>query len=154
MPRCASPSRLLMAVAVWLSVSQPAFAQNARERYQVAIERDADVRSVIEQAMPATPAGDLLAQAGTVRTSFEVIVRRYPASGYADNALWQAASLADAAYRKFNRPEDLDRAVRFYRWLVQEYPTSSLVKRANVQLASLRLAGDGDCGRFPRRQSN
>jgi len=148
MPSFASPSRLLMAVAVWLSVSNAAFAQNARERYQVAIERDADVRTAMEQAMAATPAGDLLAQAGKVMTSFEAIVRRYPASGYADNALWQAASLADAAYRKFNRPEDLDRAVRFYRWLVQEYPSSALVKRANLQLASLtspktiRLGGD------------
>ncbi|MDO8680890.1 MAG: N-acetylmuramoyl-L-alanine amidase [Acidobacteriota bacterium] len=137
MPSFASPSRLLMAVAVWLSVSNAASAQNARERYQVAIERDADVRTAIEKAMAATPAGDLLAQAGKVMTSFEAIVRRYPASGYADNALWQAASLADAAYRKFNRPEDLDRAARFYRWLVQEYPSSSLVKRANVQLAAL-----------------
>ena len=112
------------------------FAQTARERYQAAIERDADVRRAIEQAVSAAPAGDLLAQAGKVMTSFEAIVRRYPASGYADNALWQAASLADAAYRKFNRAEDLDRAVRFYRWLVQEYPSSSLVKRANAQLAT------------------
>ena len=135
-------SRLWLAIAVWLSLSSAAFAQHARERYQVAIERDADVRTAIEQAMAATPPGDVLAQAGKVMTSFEAIVRRYPASGYADNALWQAASLADAAYRKFHRPEDLDRAVRCYRWLVQEYPSSSLVKRANVQLASLRLGGD------------
>ena len=133
----ARPSRLGLAVAMWLSVSNAALAQDARQRYLGAIERDADVRSAIEQAMGAAPAGDLLAQAGKVMTSFEAIVRRYPASGYADNALWQAASLADAAYRKFNRPEDLDRAVRFYRWLVQEYPASSLVKRANAQLASL-----------------
>ena len=132
----ASP-RLLLAAALWLSLSGVAFAQNPRERYQAAIERDADVRTAIEQAMPAAPSGDLLAKAGTVMTSFELIVRRYPASGYADNALWQAGSLADAAYRKFNRAEDLDRAVRFYRWLVQEYPTSSLVKKASAQLSSL-----------------
>lgn len=145
----ARPSRLLLAVAMWLSVSNAAFAQTARERYRVAIERDADVRSAIEKAGAAATAGDLLARAGKVMTSFEVIVRRYPASGYADNALWQAASLAEAAYRKFNRPEDLDRAVRCYRWLVKEYPASPLVKRANAQLvsltqprAALRLGGD------------
>ncbi len=133
----ARPSRVLLAAALWLSVPGVAFAQSPRERYQAAIERDAGVRTAIEQAVPAAPPGDLLAQAGKVMTSFELIVRRYPASGYADNALWQAGSLADAAYRKFNRAEDLDRARRFYRWLVQEYPTSSLVKRANAQLASL-----------------
>ena len=55
-------------------------------------------------------------------TSFESIVRRFPTSGYADNALWQAASLADAAYQRLNRAEDRDRALKFYRWLVQEYP--------------------------------
>jgi N-acetylmuramoyl-L-alanine amidase len=126
---------------MWLSVSSVVFAQNARERYQSAVERDADVRTALERAMATAPSPDLLARAGKVITSFESIVRRYPASGYADNALWQAASLADAAYRKFSRPEDLDRAVRLYRWLVQEYPTSSLVKRANAQLASLAKAG-------------
>ena len=36
----------------------------------------ADVRRAIEQATSAVPAGDLLAQAGKVMTSFEAIVRR------------------------------------------------------------------------------
>ena len=133
----ARPARVLPAAAAWLLLSTVAFAQDARERYQSAMERDAEVRTAIEQTTGTAAAGDLLARAGKVMTSFEVIVRRFPASGYADNALWQAASLADAAYRKFNRPDDLARAARFYRWLVREYPTSSLVKKANVQLASL-----------------
>jgi N-acetylmuramoyl-L-alanine amidase len=133
----AKPSRLMLAVALWLSVSSVAFAQTARERYQSAVARDAEVRAAIEQATAAAPPGDLPARAGKVMTSFEAIVRRYPSSGYADNALWQAATLADAAYRKFNRPDDLDRAMRFYRWLVKEYPGSPLVKRANTQLAVL-----------------
>ena len=59
-------------------------------------------------------------------------MRRFPTSGYADNALWQAAILADAAYQQFNRAEDRDARVQFYRWLVQEYPTSSFVKQANA----------------------
>ncbi len=66
----ARPSRMLLAAALWLSVSGVAFAQTARERYQAAIERDAEVRA-IEQAMAAAPAGDLLARAGKVMTSFE-----------------------------------------------------------------------------------
>ena len=60
-------------------------------------------------------------------------MRRFPTSGYADNALFQAASLADAAYEKFNRAEDRERASKFYRWLVQEYPASSFVSRANAR---------------------
>jgi N-acetylmuramoyl-L-alanine amidase len=132
--------RVLLASALWLSVSGVAAAQTVRERYQAAAGRDADVRSAIEQAVAVTPSPELLMQAAGVMTSFEAIVRRYPASGYADNALWQAATLADAAYRKFSRPEDLDRAAHFYRWLVREYPSSSFVKRANLQLTSLNAA--------------
>ena len=61
-------------------------------------------------------------------------MRRFPTSGYADNALFQAASLADAAYEKFSRADDRERASKFYRWLVQEYPASTFVKRANAKL--------------------
>ncbi len=55
--------------------------------------------------------------------SFESIVRRFPTSGYADNALWQAATLAEAAHQRLNRADDRERALKFYRWLAQEYPT-------------------------------
>ena len=47
----------------------------------------------------ALEAGDAPAAAGkAVRAGrwriYEAVVRRYPTSGYCDNALWQAASLA------------------------------------------------------------
>ena len=137
MSRIRMARALLLASAMWLSVSTVALAQNARERYQSAVDRDADVRLAIDKALAANPPSELLSQAVKVMTSFESIVRRYPTSGYADNALWQAASLADATYKKFSRPEDLDRAIRMYRWLVQEYPASSLVSRAKSQLSLL-----------------
>ncbi len=49
-------------------------------------------------------------------------MRRFPTSGYADNALWQAASLAEAAYQRLNRDDDRERALKFYRWLVAGVP--------------------------------
>lgn len=125
-----------LVIAMTLVVSVPAEAQTARERYQSAIERDEKVRASMANDAEATPA-DVLSQASKVINSFEVLVRRFPTSGYADNALWQAASLADAAFRKFNRAEDQERAASFYRWLVTEYPNSSLVRRANQQLTAL-----------------
>jgi N-acetylmuramoyl-L-alanine amidase len=76
-------------------------------------------------------------QVSQVMTAFESIVRRFPTSGYADNALWQAANLADAAYQRLNRSEDRDRAMKLYRWLVNEYPSSSFVKQANAKIESL-----------------
>ncbi len=129
-------ARAGMALAIALVVSVPAGAQTARERYQVASERDKKVR-VLLTGNVAAPAPEVASEAWRVIASFEAIVRRFPTSGYADNALWQAASLADAAYQKFNRPQDQDRAVRLYRWLVKEYPASSLVKRASQQITAL-----------------
>jgi N-acetylmuramoyl-L-alanine amidase len=135
---------LVAAVAAWLSVSdaaaQRAKAQTARERFEAAQERDGKVRVLLTNFTNATPPPDLMTQVAQVMTSFESIVRRFPTSGYADNALWHAASLADAAYQRLNRPEDRDRAVKLYRWLVQEYPSSSFVKQANAKIASLGKA--------------
>lgn len=129
-------SRTLIACAMALVVSLPAQAQTARERYESASERDGKVRELLTNNAGAQPP-EVMSQASRVIASFESLVRRFPTSGYADNALWQAASLADAAYQKFNRPEDQERAARLYRWLVNEYPASSLVKRANQQLTAL-----------------
>ena len=127
--------------ASWLSVSdlaaQTATAQTAKQRFESAQERDEQVRVLLTNFTNTTPPADLVKQVSQVMASFESIVRRFPASGYADNALWQAASLADAAYQRLNRQEDRDRAMRFYRWLVQEYPSSSFVKQANAKIASL-----------------
>jgi len=126
------------AVAVWLSVCGVAAAQTAKARYQEAAERDERVRVVLTNLTDnKAPPSDLVKQVAQVMTSFESLVRRYPTSGYADNALWHAASLADVAYQRFNRGEDRDRALKLYRWLVREYPTSSFVRQANAKLANL-----------------
>ncbi len=121
-------------IAIWLSVCTAAAAQTARERYESALERDGKVRAHLTSTTDKTASPDLLAELRQTITAFELVVRRFPTSGYADNALFQAASLADAAYEKFGRAEDRERASRFYRWLVQEYPRSSLIRQANTKL--------------------
>jgi N-acetylmuramoyl-L-alanine amidase len=129
---------ILTALAAWLSVSDVAAQQaTIKERFEAAQQRDEKVRVLLTSSTnaPATP--DLTKQVSQVMASFETIVRRFPTSGYADNALWHAASLAEAAYQRLNRPEDRDRALKMYRWLVQEYPASSFVKQANVKMAAL-----------------
>lgn len=122
-------------MAIALLVSVPAVAQTARQRYESALERDQKVRVLL--AGGTVQAREAKAEAARVIAAFEAVVRRYPTSGYSDNALWQAASLADAAYQKFNHADDQAQAIRLYRRLVAEYPTSSLVRRANQQLAQL-----------------
>ncbi len=145
---------LVTAVAAWLSVSpltaQTATPQTAKERFEAAQQRDEKVRVLLTSSTNATPPPDLAKQVSQVMASFESIVRRFPTSGYADNALWQAASLADAAYQRLNRPEDRDRATKFYRWLVQEYPSSSFVKQANAKIATASASARPDAGELRR----
>jgi N-acetylmuramoyl-L-alanine amidase len=137
MPNFGRRARVLTATAaVWLLVSTGADAQTARARYESAAEREAAVRTLLARhTAPAPP--DVIAQASQAMTAFEILVRRFPTSGYADNALFQAASLAEIAYAKFKRPQDRDRALRYYDWLVKEYPTSTFVKRASANLTTL-----------------
>jgi N-acetylmuramoyl-L-alanine amidase len=135
---------VVTAVAAWLLVSpltaQTAKPATAKERFEAAQERDEKVRVLLTNFTNATPPPDLAKQVSQVMASFESIVRRFPTSGYADNALWQAASLADTAYQRLNRPEDRDRATKLYRWLVQEYPASSFVKQSNAKIAAFSKA--------------
>jgi N-acetylmuramoyl-L-alanine amidase len=128
---------IVTAVAVWLSVCGVAFAQTARVRFADAEMRDEKLRVLLTNFKEKTPVADLATQVSQVVTSFETIVRRFPTSGYADDALWHAASLAETAYQRMSRGEDRDRALKMYRWLVQEYPRSAFAKQANAKIASM-----------------
>src|SRR4051812_39136025 len=68
-------------------------AQTARARYVEAVAKDEQVRVQLTNFTSKAPSAELLTQVAHVVTSFEGIVRRFPTSGYADDALWQAASL-------------------------------------------------------------
>ena len=136
--RCARPPRL-----------RPRASATSRR-----IERDGKVRAQLTSTTDKTASPDLLAELRQTITAFELVVRRFPTSGYADNALFQAASLADAAYEKFGRAEDRERASRFYRWLVQEYPQSSLVRRAKREARSRGDAGGHRTGNAHRHPAH
>jgi N-acetylmuramoyl-L-alanine amidase len=125
------------AVAAGLLVPSGAAAQTAKARFEEARQKDEKVRLLLTNFTDQTPPRDLAAQVSQVMASFEAVVRRFPASGYADDALWHVASLADAAFQRFQRGEDRDRALKTYRWLVSEYPKSSFVKQANAKIALL-----------------
>jgi N-acetylmuramoyl-L-alanine amidase len=139
MHNCGDLARVTMAaIAIWLSVSVGAQAQTARERFEAASARDEKVRAQLTAAR--SPDTELIAQATQVMTSFEILVRRFPTSGYSDNALFQAASLAELAYSRFNRTEDRERAVRYYKWLIEQYPASSFVTRSKAKREALATA--------------
>jgi N-acetylmuramoyl-L-alanine amidase len=68
------------------------------------------------------------------------LVRRYPTSGFADNALWQAANLSGDAFRRFNQARDKYRAVQLFQWLRDQYPHSPFQAKASAQIEQLEAA--------------
>src|SRR5918994_7165411 len=66
-------------------------AAPARTMYMEALAQEQAVRGALAAANPS-PA--LVGDVRAVIASFEKVTRQYPASGYSDNALWQAGILA------------------------------------------------------------
>ncbi len=64
-------------------------------------------------------------------------VRRYPSSGFADNALWQAANLSADAFQRFTQDRDKFRAVQLFQWLRDQYPHSPLQAKAAANIEQL-----------------
>jgi len=80
-----------------------------RTMYNDALERERIVRA----AMSADDVpGGVLERARSVIARYELLVKHYPASGYSDNALWQAGQLALDIFATFGQPRDRDAGVR------------------------------------------
>jgi N-acetylmuramoyl-L-alanine amidase len=107
-------------------------ADAARDMYNRAMAMEREVR---DEANKPTPA-----QMRRAVAAYQSLVRVHPASGYCDNALWQAANLAALAYERFGNETDRKTAARLYTLLAKEYPTSKLVARANEALDTLNAA--------------
>ena len=102
----------------------------ARDMYTRAMAQERAVRD--EAAKPT------LAQMRRVVAAYETIVRQHPASGYCDNALWQAANLATLAFDRFGDDADRKTAGRLLALLTKEYPASKLVAQANAAINDLQ----------------
>ena len=107
-------------------------APTVRTMYEDALAREQTVRDALEAGDTAP---GVLASLRAVVSSYEAVVRRYPASGYSDNALWQAGRLALDAFAQFGKQADKETAVRLLRRLADAYPTSRLVEQVPAQLA-------------------
>jgi N-acetylmuramoyl-L-alanine amidase len=71
---------------------------------------------------------------------YESLVRRHPASGYCDNALWQAANVSSLAYERFGQDGDRTAALRLLDMLKSEYPASRLIAEVPDAIAALATA--------------
>jgi N-acetylmuramoyl-L-alanine amidase len=120
-----------------------ASAQTARTQYASAQAAEARARLAFDSLSPTAPAPEAARVAEELRevmTSYETLVRRYPASAYSDNALFNAAVLADALHQRFGDARDGQRALRLYRRVAAEYPSSSLTRQLSPVVARLERA--------------
>jgi N-acetylmuramoyl-L-alanine amidase len=147
-------TRTLAFTAAVLVAGHAYAAAPARSMYGSARAREAAIRPALssDAASPET-----LKEVRAVVTAYRAIVRRYPASGYSDNALWQAGRLALDAFARFGQPQDRETGLRLLRNLATAYPTSKLAREvpdqlARIQAAPPRVPGVGD-GSGPDRSA-
>ncbi|HJR59504.1 MAG TPA: hypothetical protein VJ813_08905, partial [Vicinamibacterales bacterium] len=94
-------------------------AQSAKTLYTRALARERTLRDAVRKPT--------LKQLRAAVAAYEAVVRRYPASGYADNALWQAGNVALLAYDEFGQAADRLTGLRLLSRMRKVYPSSSLV---------------------------
>ena len=137
----------ILAAAVLALTAQVAMsaAPLARTMYTEALAREQAVRAAMNAA-DASPL--LLSDIHAVVAAYETVVAKHPASGYSDNALWQAGRLALDAFATFGQTHDLDTGLRLLRRLATAYPTSRLAPLVPEQLA--RVIGDEDQAARPQ----
>jgi N-acetylmuramoyl-L-alanine amidase len=112
--------------------SQVASSRTAQRAYENTLARERSLRSSRRKAP--------LSQMRAVIREYELIARRWPRSGYADNALWNGANLAYDANISYGATEERDSAMAMLRWLVKEYPSSSLARDAQTRLRKISAA--------------
>jgi N-acetylmuramoyl-L-alanine amidase len=117
------------AILVFACATVPArAADSAEDAYKKALAR--------EEALRTAPAPPLTAFRATV-AAYEDVVLKFYASGYCDNALWQAAGVAITAYERFGDDADRRTGLRLLAWLKQEYPSSGYVKHVDERMKAL-----------------
>ncbi len=123
-------TRTILAALLALSLAPavPGYAaESARSIYTRTLARERALRD----ARNTPTLQDLRA----VIATYERLVRRFPGSGYSDNALWQAGNLALLAHDRFRQDVDRRTAERLLNRLRTAYPDSSLVARVDSALA-------------------
>lgn len=119
---------LVLAVGLWLS-GTPLSAQAPAAA--VLFQRAADTEAALRATVAPSPTDVRRAIA-----AYELVVRKFPKSGFCDNALWQASGVSLLAYRQSNADTDRTKGEQLLKWLTTEYPASPFAKQADERLAA------------------
>jgi N-acetylmuramoyl-L-alanine amidase len=118
----------------------PAEPQGPRASYEQTREREKALRRDLDGLPAGATSEPLLARIRGLVSTYETLSRRYPRSGYSDNALWQAATLSADAFWQFGEDADRQRALRLFEALASRFPTSSLVRQIGSHKNRLEAA--------------
>jgi N-acetylmuramoyl-L-alanine amidase len=118
------------ALLLVLIVAPPALARQAAvaDQYERTLARERNLRELTRPSLETVR--------GLAR-DYERLVVKYPASAYADNALWQGAGLWSLAYDVSGEETDRRESMRLLTWMRREYPASSLNREVAGRLAAL-----------------
>jgi N-acetylmuramoyl-L-alanine amidase len=119
-------------IAAVLVAAQAYAAPTVRTMYTTAFAREEALRPKLASASASAAT---LRDARAIVSAYEAVVRRYPASSYSDNALWQAGRLALDAFGRFGQIQDRDLGVRLLRRLAESYPSSKLARQVSSQIS-------------------
>ena len=123
-------SRALLAMLAITLVVSPMFAQEAdRDLYTTALTREKAVRATLTGT---TVRDATLRDVHAIVSAYQALVRRFPASGYSDDALWQAGNLELDAFVKFGETRDKEIGEKLLQRLVANYPTSKYARKVRV----------------------
>jgi N-acetylmuramoyl-L-alanine amidase len=127
----------LLAVA-WFGVAALLGPQapSVETLYADAVAKETAVRKALTADRPDPT---LLKAIRTVVSDFESIVRLYPNSGFADDALWRAGLTALEGFNKFGEASDRDAGLRLLRTLSTQYPASRLAGHVPEVVEALDL---------------
>jgi N-acetylmuramoyl-L-alanine amidase len=103
------------------------------------LRRDLDLAPQLRAQPPGEATSALLHRVRLAVSAYQSMARKFPRSGYSDNALWQGAVLSADAFWQFGDSRDRAAALRLFEQLKAGYPSSSLV--AQIGSHDTRLNG-------------
>ena len=111
-----------------------------------AVAKEAAVRKAL--ATP-NPADTLLKAVRSVVDHYELLVKLYPSSTQSDDALWRAGKLSADAFAEFRDPQEQTAAIRLFRLLSTQYPSSKLARQTPAQLSALKAISPAPAAATP-----
>ena len=121
-------------------------AQSAEKLYadlmaqEAGLRKELDIAPSHESQLSEEASTELIRRVRAIVASYEDAARRFPRSGYSDNALWQAAVLSADAFWHFGDDRDRLAATRLFARLKAGFPTSSLIPRIAGHTSRLESA--------------